>query len=67
MASNCGTRDAPARRLALPASKRRFQLEMVEAVDRLDLDPAHLLVLQHVKPDGDAGIPPRPQLAIEIR
>src|SRR5262249_56238284 len=47
-------------------SEGRFQLQVVEAVDRLDLDAAHRAVLQHLERDADAGVPLRPDLAVEI-
>ena len=53
-------------RCANPNSKCRLQLEMVEAVDGLDVDPLHLVVLQHIKRNRRAGRPSRPCLAVEL-
>src|SRR5207249_7018829 len=46
--------------------KRGFQLQMVEPVHRLDLDSAHLAVLQHIERNRVARAPLSPDLAIEI-
>src|SRR5215472_11831325 len=47
-------------------SERRFQLQMFEPVHRLDLDSAHLVVLQHIERNGGASAPLCPDLAIEV-
>src|SRR5262249_39110299 len=46
--------------------ERRFQLEMVEAVDRFDVEALHLAVLQHVKRNAGARAPLRPDLAVKV-
>src|ERR1700674_2914990 len=47
-------------------SVRRFQLEIIQTIDRLDLDVPFFLVLQHVERNRDAGPAHSPDLAIEI-
>src|SRR5260370_1354747 len=39
---------------------------MMEAVDRLHIEPFHLAILQHVKRDADACAPLRPDLAVKV-
>src|SRR5262249_54161625 len=47
-------------------SERRFQLQMIEAVDRLDVEALHLAILQHIKRDAGARAPLRPHLAVKV-
>src|SRR5262249_57356536 len=46
--------------------ERRFKPEVVDAVDRVDIDAAHFGALQHINGDGGAGSPARPHLAIKV-
>src|SRR6266436_7893125 len=47
-------------------SERRVELEMLQAVDRFDFDPAHRIVLHYIERDGRAGSALRPELLVEV-
>src|SRR5215470_16055666 len=47
-------------------SERRVELEIVEAVDRLDIDVLYRVVVADIEPDHGAGAAFRPDLAIEV-
>src|SRR5439155_23666889 len=47
-------------------SEGRFQLQMVEAVDRFDVNTLHLAPLQHVERDAHPRVSLRPDLAVEL-
>src|SRR5882757_703122 len=48
------------------ASERRLELEMVEAVDRLNVEVLHRIAIADVKPDHGAGPAFGPDLAVEV-
>src|SRR5260221_3546597 len=48
-------------------SKRRFKPEMIQAVDRFDLDAPFLVVLEHVERDQRSGGALRIEVAVEFR
>src|SRR5262249_9880997 len=48
------------------ASECRFKLEMVEAVDRLNVEVLHRIIVADVEPDHGARAAFRPDLAIEV-
>src|SRR5262249_57395601 len=62
MARSCSLSNYCYKRL----SERRFHLQMIEAVDRFDVEALHLAVLQHIKRDAGARAPLRPHLAVKV-
>src|SRR5262249_13767971 len=62
MARSCSLSNYCFKRL----SERRFHLQMIEAVDRLDVEALHLAFLQHIKRDAGARAPLRPHLAVKV-
>src|SRR2546421_12463035 len=48
-------------------SKRRFQLQMIEPVDRFDADAALFAPLLNIERHRRAGCAGRPDLAVEVR
>src|SRR2546430_16843905 len=46
--------------------ERRLELQVIEPVHRLDVDPLHRIALQHVERDAGPGIALRPDLSIEL-
>src|ERR1700716_317111 len=66
MAAATGPTLARRPELKRPGLERRFQFQMVAAVDRPDVDAVHLVILQHIKGNAGARAALRPELAIEI-
>src|ERR1700694_5639732 len=48
-------------------SKRRFQPEVIQPVDRFDLDALLLVALDHIERNDGAGVALRIELAVEAR